>query len=229
MYLDNKIISLIPARGGSKGIPYKNIKNLAGKPLIYYTINAAKKSRYIDEVLVSTDDEKIAKVAESYGAIVPELRPKEISKDNSSTLDVVLYAIRSFPQFTGADTLILLQPTQPLRTEEDIDKSIESFYQNGKKSLVSISEVDDHPILMRYLCEDNSVKKLFNTRSDIRRQDMEKIYRVNGAIYINGIKDINETTSFNDNQMGFLMEKAHSVDIDDMADMALANYYLELK
>lgn len=229
MYLNQKIVALIPARGGSKGIPQKNIKDLAGNPLIYYTIDAAKRSNYIDEIFVSTDDMRIADVARNYGAKVPCLRPREFAQDMSSTVDVVLHALNAF--FDAADyyALVLLQPTQPLRTNDDIDKSIELFFENDGKSLVSISEVNDHPLLMRYLKEDFSLSKIIEKKSNLRRQDMEKVYRVNGAIYINKISEINEFTSFNDNVTGFLMERDHSVDIDELSDLALAEYYMTLR
>lgn len=229
MYLNQKIVALIPARGGSKGIPQKNIKDLAGKPLIYYTIDAAKRSSYIDEIFVSTDDIQIAEISRSYGAKVPSLRPEELAQDTSSTVDVVLHALNTFFDFAEYYALVLLQPTQPLRTEHDIDKSIELFFENEGKSLVSISEVNDHPLLMRYLKQDFSLNKILEKKSNLRRQDMEKVYRVNGAIYINKISEINEFTSFNDNVTGFLMEKSHSVDIDEMSDLALAEYYMGLR
>ena len=120
------ILAIIPARGGSKGIPHKNIQNLAGKPLIAYTIIAAKKSKLIDKIVVSTDDKKIAKISEACGIEVPFLRPKNISKDNSSTIEVVKHTLEFLRtnQDYIPDMIIVLQPTSPLRTTRLIDNAI---------------------------------------------------------------------------------------------------------
>ena len=227
MYDGNKILAVIPARGGSKGIPHKNIINLCGKPLISYTIEAANQSKYIDYILVSTDDNEIAEVSKRYGAEVPFLRPAELASDKAKTIDAVLHVLQTL-NMNGEhfDTMILLQPTQPLRTGTDIDGAIEKYYKCGKRPLVSVSEVEDHPILIRSIENDNLVP-LLNTSSTCRRQDMPKYYRVNGCIYINEIKDITTETSFNDNLVPFVMEASHSVDIDENKDLFVAEYYLE--
>lgn len=227
MYNNKRILALIPARGGSKGIKGKNIIKLAGKPLISYTINAALKSKYIDSLVVSTDSIEIAKIAEVYGARVPFMRPKELAEDTSKTIDCVMHAIRTLSEMhEDYDVLVLLQTTQPLRTFVDIDEAIELFFKNGEKSVVSISEVSDNPVLVRYLDENNNLQKLLNVSSTCRRQDMPKYYRVNGCIYINKVSEIDSETSFNDNKVPFIMNKEHSVDIDDMADLWLAEYYI---
>lgn len=228
MYNDKKILALIPARGGSKGIKNKNIIDLCGKPLISYTIDSAKGSKYIDEIIVSTDSEEIAGISRHYGACVPFLRPKELATDTSSTLDVVIHAIDFLDKKRDMfHTLILLQPTEPLRTSEDIDGAIEKHFLSGERSLVSVSEVDDNPILIRTLNQDNLLVPLINLNSTCRRQDMPVYYRVNGCIYINKISEINHTTSFNDNELAYIMQKEHSVDIDELRDVCVARYYLE--
>lgn len=222
----NSILAVIPARGGSKGIPHKNIIDLCGKPLIAYTIEAALKSKYIDYVLVSTDDEQIASVAKKYRAQVPFMRPAELASDTARTLDAILHSINTLKDMGKRfSDLVLLQPTEPLRTSTDIDRAIELYYENNRQSLVSVSEVDDHPILIRTI-EGNRLKPLLNVSSTCRRQDMPKYYRVNGCIYINPIEEINESTSFNDNSIPYVMEKNHSVDIDELSDLALAKYYI---
>ena len=222
----NSILAIIPARGGSKGIPHKNIIDLCGKPLIAYTIEAALKSKYIDYVLVSTDDEQIASVAKKYRAQVPFMRPAELASDTARTLDAILHSINTLKDMGKRfSDLVLLQPTEPLRTSTDIDRAIELYYENNRQSLVSVSEVDDHPILIRTI-EGNRLKPLLNVSSTCRRQDMPKYYRVNGCIYINPIEEINESTSFNDNSIPYVMEKNHSVDIDELSDLALAKYYI---
>lgn len=229
MFDRKRIMALIPARGGSKGIKRKNIRELCGQPLIVHTIMAARGSSYIDSVFVSTEDTEIAEIANSYGALVPMMRPIELADDDSTTLDVVLHAVGEFINADEWDALVLLQPTQPLRTTEDVDRAIEFFYKNNRKSVVSISEVDDSPILMRYFDEYGNMKKLLEIGSTIRRQEMPKYYRVNGAIYINALEKIDGTTSFNDNELGFVMERSHSIDIDEEQDLILAQYYYNRK
>ena len=226
MYKGKKIIAFIPARGGSKGVKKKNIRLLAGKPLIVYTIEAAFESKYIDRVVVSTDSEEIAEVAHSRGAEIPYMRPQELAGDTATTLDAILHGIKHIDGMEEFDSLVLLQPTQPLREAADIDGAIECFYCGGGKSLVSISEVEEHPILMRTVDDEGRLRRLMDVSSTVRRQDMPVIYKVNGAIYINRIAEIDENTSFNDNEIGYRMEKSHSVDIDELSDFALAEYYL---
>lgn len=228
MYKEKKILALIPARGGSKGIKDKNIIDLCGKPLIAYTIEAAKKSAYIDMVIVSTDSKKIASVSKEYGARVPFMRPDRLATDNATTLDVVIHAIDFVKQ--GKDdynTLILLQPTSPLRTNKEIDEAIEKHFLYDELGLVSVSEVDDNPILIRTINDAENLVPLLDTNSTCRRQDMPKYYRVNGCIYLNKIDEINGETSFNDNRLAYVIPKEHAVDIDGMIDLNVARYYLE--
>ncbi len=226
--IDNKkVLAIIPARGGSKGIKDKNIYPLCGKPLIAYSIEAAKHSEYIDEILVSTDSEKIANVAKEYGASVPFLRPKELASDTSKSIDAIVHAIdtlKNSNQFF--DILVLLQPTSPLRSAEDVDGALEEFSKNDYKSLVSISEVNDNPILIRTIDENEKLKRLLNADSSVRRQDMKKYYRVNGSIYINLISEIDVSTSFNDNIIPYIVPQERAVDIDEMKDLAVAEYYI---
>lgn len=228
MYQGQKILALIPARGGSKGIRNKNIIDLCGKPLIAHTICPALQSKYIDEVVVTTDSEAIAEVSRAYGAAVPFLRPPQYAQDTSKTLDAVLHAIRTLEESdVRFDVLVLLQATQPLRTVEDIDGAIEQFFAGGEKSLVSVSPVNDHPLLIRTIDKNKTLSPLLPQSSTCRRQDMPPFYRINGCIYINAIRDLNDSTSFNDNLCPYLMEASHSVDIDEMADLALAAYYIQ--
>ena len=226
MYKDKKILGLIPARGGSKGIPHKNITDLCGKPLIYYTIAAGKASKYIDSVVVSTDDEKIADISLSYGGDVPFMRPAAIASDNSKTIDSVLHAIDTLEKLGRSyDTIVLLQPTQPLRTSDDIDSAIEKYMKFNCIPLVSVCPVSDNPLLIRSI-EGDRLQPLLNLNSTCRRQDMPSFYRVNGCIYINESKDLTINTSFNDNPLPFIMESSHSVDIDDPIDLKMAEIML---
>ena len=227
MYRDKKILAIIPARGGSKGIPHKNIISLCGKPLISYTIAAALASQYIDYTMVSTDDKDIANISLKCGANIPFLRPAELASDHSKTIDAVIHAIDGLSNMKMKfDTMILLQPTQPLRTTDDIDNAIDTFMESGRIPLASVSLVDNHPILTRTI-EDGKLKRLLDISSTCRRQDMSPYYRINGCIYINDVKSIDEFTSFNDNPVPYIMDKSHSVDIDEFIDLVIAEYYLK--
>lgn len=220
-----KILALIPARGGSKGIKDKNIINLAGKHLIGYTIEAAKKSKYIDNVVVTTDSSKIAEVSKKYGASVPFIRPAELAADTSKTIDAVLHAKEELKrQGEEYDVLILLQATSPLRTVEDLDGAIETFYNSHFQSVVSVSEVRDNPLLIRSIDAEGRLEKILDVSSTCRRQDMPKYYKVNGSIYINMMEEISENTSFNDNVIPYVIESSHAVDIDSFEDLVVAEY-----
>lgn len=222
MYKDKKILALIPARGGSKGIPNKNITDLAGKPLIAYSIDACKGSRFVDDIVVSTDSEKIATIARTFGAEVPFMRPEELAMDTSKTLDAVLHAVSELKkQGREYDSIVLIQPTQPLRTSEDIDGAIDTYYINSEQDVVSVCEVSEHPLLMRTLKEGVLVP-LLDKSSTCRRQDMDKYYKVNGCVYVNSVNNLNENTSFNDNLIPYVMDRSHSVDIDEPADLKYA-------
>jgi CMP-N-acetylneuraminic acid synthetase len=219
MYEDKRILAIIPARGGSKGIKNKNIYPIKGKPLLAYTVEAALKSRFIDYVMVSTDSEAIAEAARSCGAQIPFMRPKELAGDKSRTIDAIVDAIEKLRvQGEVFDTLVLLQPTSPLRDSSDIDGALELFYREKEMSLLSVTEVSENPILYRKM-EGNRLFPILNQSSTVRRQDFDKYYRVNGAIYINAVKEITPETSFNDNKIGFIMPAEKSVDIDSMEDI----------
>ncbi|RHQ79728.1 acylneuraminate cytidylyltransferase family protein [Firmicutes bacterium AF22-6AC] len=223
----NKIVALIPARGGSKGIKNKNIIDLCGKPLISYTIQAALESKYIDKVIVSTDSQEIADVAIKYGAEVPFLRPGELASDTSKTIDAVMHAVGELEKRKEEyDILILLQATQPLRTADDIDSAIELFIKNKGQSLVSVSPVEDNPILIRTIDNLGRMNSILPMKSTCRRQDMPLYYRVNGCIYINLISELDLNTSFNDNKIPYIMPKERSVDIDEIKDLLIAQYYI---
>lgn len=219
MYQDKRILAIIPARGGSKGIPHKNIINLCGKPLIAHTIGAAKQSAYIDTVLVSTDDVDIQRVSEDYGASVPFLRDAKIASDEARTISVVVDAVNRLQAIgQNFDTVVLLQPTSPLRTTDEIDVAIDVFFQNEMKGVVSVNVAKVSPFLLRTI-KGSQLQRIISENSTIRRQDMPTYYEVNGAIYINAISDITESLSFNDNPIPYIMNREHSVDIDTWDDL----------
>lgn len=226
MFGEKRILAIIPARGGSKGIPRKNIISLCGEPLISYTIKEALCSRYIDYVMVSTEDEEIASVSRKYGANIPFMRPREMSSDQSKTIDAIMYSLNELEKTNKVfDILVILQPTSPLRTVNDIDGAIRFFFDNDCNSLMSVSEVENNPLLIRSITGNKAIP-LMNRNSTCRRQDMEKFYVVNGAIYINEIAYINSCTSFNDNDTPYVIDRSHAVDIDEFKDIVLAEYFL---
>lgn len=228
MYRDVKILGLIPARGGSKGIKEKNIYRICGKPLISYTIEAANASKYLDDVVVTTNDLKIADIARACGASVPFMRPEELARDTSPSIEAVMHAIHTLHDMGKSfDVLLLLQPTSPLRTSVDIDAAVEEFFKMGRRFLASVSPVRDHPLLVRTIGADGCLTKMLNQSSTCRRQDMPPYYRVNGAIYICNTAELSLDTSFNDALVPYVMEKSHAVDIDNMGDISLAEYYLK--
>lgn len=229
MINSKRILAFIPARGGSKGIKDKNILDIQGKPMIAYTIEAAKRSAYVDEVIVSTDSEKIKQIAEQYGAWVPFLRPTELARDETPTLDVVLYVINKLKELNHQyEVLLLLQPTSPLRTSEDIDNAIKLFEVNRCKSLAAVCKVSENPILVRTIKENGYLEKILSVQSTVRRQDMPLYYRVNGSIYINLISELSQQLSFNDNEIPYVMKEEHSIDIDDYGDILKMQYYFDM-
>lgn len=223
---EKRVLALIPARGGSKGIPGKNIKKMAGKPLIAYSIEAALGCREIDRVIVSTDSEEIARAAIQYGAEVPFLRPAHLATDTAKTIDAVLYTLDKLRQEGDAyDWLVLLQPTSPLRTTEDISGAIRLALESAS-DVVAVSEVRDSPILIRRCGSDGMLSPLLEQGSTVRRQDMPMYYRINGSVYVNQICNLNEQTSFNDNPMGYIMPKSRGIDIDEPEDFMMSEYFL---
>lgn len=225
MYKSKRILALIPARGGSKGIPRKNVKKLGSKPLIGYSIEAANGSVFVDDVVVTTDDDEIADVAKSFGAEIPFMRPSSLAADTSKTIECVVHARDVlFEMGRTYDALVLLQPTSPLRTSEDIDAAIEWYYSHGSLGLCSISLVEENPLLLRFVGEGDVVHPLLSNGagSTLRRQDLPKYYRVDGSIYINAAMSLSLETSLNDNPIGFVLPRERSIDIDTFEDFMLA-------
>lgn len=229
MYKDQRILAIIPARGGSKGIPNKNITNLCGKPLIAYSILAAQASQYIDDIIVSTDSEQIRDTSVEYGASVPFLRPAALASDTSKTIDCMIYTINELKkQGQHYDCIVLLQPTQPIRKEGMVDEAISLLLDSTEDSLVSVTAVTEHPILMRTITKEGPLKSLLPMSSTVRRQDFPNVYRVNGSIYINRINShFNSSTSLNDNLLPYFMEESYSVDIDSYEDLKKAETILQ--
>lgn len=219
MYESKSVLALIPARGGSKGIPGKNIKEFNGRPLISYTIAAARASRYVDSVVVTTDSAEIAGIAERYGAEVPFLRPSELAQDTSRTIDAVVHA-RDAMEALGRphDVVVLLQPTSPLRRAEEVDSALKTFFSHGGLGLASVSEVSENPVLTRRIDQSGVMHPILPISSTVRRQDMPRFWHVDGAIYINRAEDLTLETSLNDNPIAYVMPKLRASDIDSIED-----------
>ena len=229
MYNNNKIIGIIPARGGSKGIRKKNIVDLAGKPLIAYTIEQAKGSKYIDKIIVTTDDEKIAEISRSLGAEVPFSRPKALATDEAKGIDVVLHAITWFDSNEESfDIVMMLQPTSPLRLSEDIDKAIEVLFLKNAMAIVSVCKSEHHPLWSNTLPEDSNMKNFINPEyMNKNRQELPVFYRLNGAIYLSFCNYIKDRKSFyGENTFAYIMPEERSIDIDNMLDFKLAELLL---
>lgn len=218
------ILAIIPARGGSKGLPGKNIKTLAGKPLIGWTIEEAKKSKYIDRLIVSSDDDEIISVAKNFDVEIPFKRPAELAKDNSSSSEVVIHALKKINN--SYDYFILLQPTSPLRKSEHIDEAIELCYNSNSTSCVAITEISKPLEWMYNLDNSNYLLPLINNKIQ-RRQDAKKIFALNGSIYIVRTNEFIESNKFmTERTVGYLMDKKSSTDIDDITDFNIAEYLL---
>lgn len=231
MYNNQTIMAIIPARAGSKGIKDKNIVDLAGKPLIAYTIEAALKSSYIDEVYVSTDGEKIAEVAKKYGARVPFLRSKELASDIAPTNLAILEHMKKLLEARkGTDHMILLQPTSPLRTRENIDEAIKIYFDEKADNIVSVKPLKESLELVYSIDEEKNLNKYLEDDGRTRRQDFKKYYVLNGAIYITSWENYIENQSFYIGKTrSYVMSEEESVDIDDMLDLKFARVLIEEK
>ncbi|MEN6554391.1 MAG: acylneuraminate cytidylyltransferase family protein [Methanobacterium sp.] len=224
------IVAFIPARGGSKGIPKKNIRKLGGKPLIAWTIEQALKCKCLNKIIVSTDDHQISEISKQHGAEVPFLRPKEIAGDASPTIDAVIHAIDFMEnQNYTPEIVILLQPTSPLRSFQDIETALKIFIKHQKicNSVVSVSKYDHSPYWSLKM-EKGYLKPNFGEEYfKMRRQDIPHLYMPNGSIYISSTNDLRKFKGFfGDKILPYEMPKERSVDIDTMIDFKLAELIL---
>ena len=218
MHRGKTFLSIIPARGGSKRLPNKNILPLSGKPLVAWTIEAALGSSYIDRSVVTSDSDEILKIGEKYGIGIIK-RPKKLALDTSATIDVIKHAIEIIGN--EYDFTVLLQPTSPLRTSKHIDEAIEFLEDRKAEAVISVCENEHPPLWSNTLPNDLSMKNFL--RKDIinkRSQDLPKYYRLNGAIYICKTSKLLEQNTFliDDNIYAYVMDRKSSVDIDDRLD-----------
>lgn len=233
MYNNKKILAIIPARGGSKGLPNKNIKPLCGKPLIGWSIEQAGGSAYIDEIFVSTDSAEIASVAESFGIEVPFLRPAELATDTSPSSGFVLHTIDYYrSQGEEFDYILLLEPTSPLRDVADINTAIEQLLNHkSAKSIVGVSKVEvTHPAFLVNLSKEGLLEPYLGEMKALRRQELNDLYFFEGSLYLSEIDYYIKTESFYHNlTLPYVVPKYKSYEVDDIVDFYIIEKLLELK
>lgn len=220
-----KNLALIPARSGSKGLKDKNIMNLNGKPLMVYTIEAAREAGVFDEIMVSTDSEVYAKIAMTHGAKVPFLRPSELATDDASTWDVARDVIRAYEELGKKfDTVAVLQPTSPLRRAADIQAGYKTLVERDANLVVTVCEAEHSPLWSNILPEDLSLAGFLDPAVvKAPRQSLKKYYRINGALYIVKTSHLMKNSDLYDHRSyAVVMPKERSVDIDDRVDFLVA-------
>jgi len=223
------MLAIIPAKKQSKRLPNKNIKLLAGKPLIAYTIETALKSKLISRVIVTTDCSKIAKISKKYGAEVPFLRPKKLTTQKSGKLEVCKHVVNFLSKKEGANifSFIVLQPTSPLRLTKDIDKAIKIFRKNKADSVVSFCKAKSLE-WHRYIRNDGSFHTI-RRKNSINNPANKINYLMNGSIYIFRTSFMNKNTTYNKKSFSYIMPRERSIDIDDIDDFESAKYLISKK
>lgn len=224
------MIAIIPARGGSKGLPGKNIKKMHGKPMIAYTIEEALKSKYITDVIISTDCKEIEEVAVQYGAKSFFLRPELLASDSAKAIDNYIYTVEKLNadfDFKIND-FVVLQPTSPLRLVSDIDGAIELFKLKDADSVISYVE-GHHPIdWHKYLLDDGRLECIFEEKLQ-NRQEIRRSYYPNGAIYVFDFRLIKKGSYYSDNTFAYIMPRERSIDIDTIDDFKYAEFLMKAK
>jgi len=228
VYKGLSVLGIVPARAGSKGIPNKNIKLLAGKPLIVYTVEAAQKSGVFDRLLVSTDGQEIARVARLAGADVPFLRPAELASDTAGMMAVICHTVEWLEERgVTYDCVVLLQPTSPLRTAEDIVAALELFVEREADVVVSVCEAEHHPWWCGTLAADGALTGFLLPEVPVVRQGLPRYYRLNGALYLARWEFAKSGNNwFGPRSYAYVMPRQRSVDIDDPVDFILAEALL---
>lgn len=225
MIQGKKVLAVVPARGGSKGLPGKNVRPLLGKPLIQWTHEASSASRYVDRTILSTDDPSIATLAKGFGMDVPFLRPTHLADDAAKSSDMILHALDACPDF---DFVVMLQPTSPLRTAEHIDECLEKAVALPAPAVVSVREVAEHPSWMYWLGTGSALRPVLAGDSAHRRQDLPDAYFLNGAVYVADVSWFRVHKTFLSNQTaGYVMPESCSVDIDNLSDFTRAELLLK--
>lgn len=224
---NKKILAIIPARGGSKEIPKKNIVKVKGKPLIFYSIKNAKESKYINRIIVSTDSKKIADISEKYGAEIPFLRPAELAKDESPTSDAVKHVLKQLKKKENytPDLVVILQPTSPLRTAKTIDVAIQVFFDKIKNydSLIPLYPIEGKTGVVK--------NEVFTPNYVLgsRRQDIEPVYKECGTIYIFKPELVERGDLFGEKIFPFVIKNyEESIDVDSFDDLKKVEYFMKL-
>ncbi|NLS13556.1 acylneuraminate cytidylyltransferase family protein [Vibrio sp. SM6] len=222
-----RVMAIIPARGGSKRLPRKNVLPLAGKPLIGWSIDAALNSKYVDHVFVSTDDQEIAEVARQFGINVPELRPAELATDTASSASVLSYTVEKFG--SQVDIVVLLQPTSPLRTTEHIDQALDLYMAKQAISVISVTPCEHSPLWANTLPDDFSMEDFLPCHAQTRSQDLKPYYRLNGAVYVIDAQALKDMGSIPYTERTFAYEMGNHVsfDIDQQLDFELAEFFIQ--
>lgn len=225
MLNEKTFLAIIPARGGSKRLPRKNILDLNGKPLIAWSIEAGITSKYIDKVIVTSDDDEILDIAKQYGSDTLK-RPAKLASDTATSFDALKHTIDTLERY---DNVLLLQPTSPLRTFLHIDQAIELLESKKADAVISVCEMEHSPIWSNTLPDDGSMNGFLKDEAkNIRSQDLETYYRINGAIYICKTERLLEEKSFfiKDNILAYLMDRKNSIDIDEEIDFKIAEVFM---
>lgn len=229
---DKVVLGIIPARGGSKGIPRKNIKKLNGKPLIAYTIEEALKSKYIDRIVVTTEDMEIAEISKKYGAEVPFIRPAELAEDDTPGIDPIIHCIKWLRDNEGysPDYVYQLQCTLPLRTVEHVDEAMELMVRTGGDAVVSVCKSEHSPYWMKKIENGRLIDFLDSYSNNRRRQELPIVYRLNGAIHIAKTHILLKYGSwYTDFTTPYIMDYVSSIDIDDIHDFKFVEFLIKEK
>ncbi len=226
MIQGKSVLAVIPARGNSRELPRKNIRLLAGRPLLAWTITEAQKSKYIDRYILSSEDQEIIEVARSLGCEIPFIRPRVLAQDDTPGIEPVLHALTMLP---GYDLVVMLQPTSPLRLVSDMDGCIEQCVRQNAPACVSVTEAEQNPYWMYQMTSDNRLQSLLEIKSNIfRRQDLPRVFILNGAVYVAKSDWLKGKRTFlTDETLGYMMPSERSVDVDTELDFQKARALLE--
>lgn len=225
MIAGGKVLAVIPARGGSKGVPGKNLREVGNKPLIAWSIDAARSSRFVDRVILSSDDIDIMRVAGAHSCEVPFVREARLAQDDTPTMEVVLDALERCP---GYDWVLLLQPTSPLRTADDIDRAVELCLLHAAPACVSVCRVQESPYWMFTLRADDQLQPLLPDAQLTRRQDLPPVYTLNGAIYLARTEWLRQNKKFiSQDTVAYEMPVQRSIDLDTESDFHQLKIILE--
>lgn len=225
MIRGKSVLAIITARGGSKGVPRKNLREVGGKPLLAWTIEAGKKSRYIDRLILSSEDGEIISTARSWSCEVPFARPAELARDETPAIDAVLHAVDLLPE--KYDYVMLLQPTAPLRRAADIDGCLEACLDHQAPACVTVAEVDQSPFWMYRLDASRLVPLIEQQRLTYRRQDLQPVYILNGAVYVAQTPWLQQHRTFlTAATVAHIMPRERSLDVDTELDLKICELLL---